>query len=54
MTQADAKKNSERAAYMKKHKITRKTGQCPMGCGAAIPNGGSALLNHFNVCGKRR
>lgn len=50
MTQADSKKNSERAAFMKKHGIKRTTGQCPMGCGASIKIGGSALLNHLTIC----
>jgi hypothetical protein len=53
--QSDKKKNSEMAARMKLLGIRRTTGQCPMGCGASIPNGGNALLAHMGRCkGKRR
>ena len=38
------------AAYMKAKGITRKTGSCPMGCSATIPNGGPALLAHLIKC----
>jgi hypothetical protein len=51
----NAKKSIEFAAYMKKMGIKRTTGQCPWGCGAALRNGGEALLNHLTRCtGKRR
>jgi hypothetical protein len=43
-------KSSAQAAYMKERGIMRKTGQCPWGCGAAIPNGGQPLLNHLMRC----
>lgn len=49
------KKQMERAKFMKDHGIKRTTGKCPMGCGATIPNGGTALLSHLSRCvGKRR
>lgn len=38
------------AEYMKRKGITRTTGQCPWGCGAAIKNGGQALMIHLNTC----
>jgi hypothetical protein len=48
-------KSQELAAYLKAHHIERTTGQCPWGCGHAVPNGGQALLAHLNVCrGKTR
>lgn len=43
-------KSSAQAAFMKAHGIMRKTSQCPWGCGAAIRNGGEALLIHLNGC----
>ncbi len=43
------------AAWMKDRGITRTTGQCPMGCGRSITNGGPALLVHLGRCtGKSR
>ena len=43
------------AAWMKDKGIRRTTGQCPMGCGAKIANGGQTLINHLRNCtGKRR
>ncbi len=48
-------KVKQHAAWMKDAGITRKTGQCPWGCGASLANGGQALLNHLTRCtGKRR
>lgn len=50
-------KSAAQAAYMKERGIRRTTSQCIWGCGARIPNGGTALLNHLNQCqggGKRR
>ncbi len=43
-------KSSAYAAYMKEHGITRTTGQCPWGCGAAVRNGGEALMSHLTRC----
>jgi hypothetical protein len=43
-------KSSAMAAHMKALGITRTTSQCPWGCGAAVRNGGEALLNHLNAC----
>ena len=43
-------KSAAMAAYMKAKGITRTTGQCPWGCGAALRNGGPALLGHLTSC----
>jgi NAD-dependent dihydropyrimidine dehydrogenase PreA subunit len=43
-------KDKERAAYLKAIGAKRSTGRCPMGCGAAITNGGQHLLIHLNTC----
>lgn len=55
-SKAQAKASSEWAsAAKKKGSPIRKTGACPMGCGASITNGGTALVYHLGVCkGKRR
>ena len=42
------------AAWMKEKGIKRTSGQCPMGCGAMIPNGGQALIFHLSKCKGRR
>lgn len=47
-------KAQAQAEYMKRHNITRKTGACPMGCGAQIANGGLSLINHLRACTGRR
>lgn len=41
------------ASDLKKKKVERTTGKCPMGCGRPIPNGGQALVLHLGVCGGR-
>lgn len=49
------KKMMERASQMKKQGIKRRSGSCPMGCGASIANGGASLMAHLNTCqGKMR
>lgn len=48
-------KDQELAAWLKAHQVERTTGQCPMGCGRPIPNGGPMLLLHLGQCpGARR
>lgn len=51
-SKAQAKASSENAKRMKDAGIRRKTGSCPMGCGAQIPIGGAALLAHLGACGR--
>jgi hypothetical protein len=43
-------KSKALAGWLKDHHVERTSGQCPWGCGRAIPNGGQALLAHLNVC----
>lgn len=54
MSKKGDKGRKEHAAMMKKLGIKRTTGTCPMGCGAKITNGGSALLAHLGRCQGRR
>ncbi len=55
MSVLSRQKDKARAAYLKEIGAKRDTGRCPMGCGAAITNGGPALLIHLNTChGPRR
>jgi hypothetical protein len=54
-SKAQAKASSENAKRMKDLGIRRRTGSCPMSCGAQVPIGGTALLAHLGRCvGKRR
>lgn len=43
-------KDKSMAADLKKRGVERTTGTCPMGCGRAVPNGGSALVVHLGQC----
>lgn len=43
-------KDKAMAAFLKDKGITRVTGQCPMGCGTPLHNGGKVLGVHLNVC----
>jgi len=43
-------RSQQLAAYLKEHGVERTTGQCPMGCGRPIPNGGERLIFHLGVC----
>lgn len=51
---SQAKKNGEMAARMKKLGIRRTSGNCPMGCGRQITNGGPALIAHLGRCSGKR
>lgn len=54
-SKAQAKASSENARRMKEMGIRRKTGSCPMSCGAQIALGVSSLMNHLGRCtGKKR
>lgn len=55
MSVQSRQKDKERAAYLKLIGAKRSTGRCPWGCGAALTNGGAALVAHLNICrGPRR
>lgn len=58
MGAAEQRQKSQKTAEdMKRRGVTRTSGACPWGCGAMIPNGGPALMNHLNRCeggGKKR
>lgn len=54
MSKDTRRKNQERAARLKEAGIERTTGQCPMGCGRSIKNGGNPLLNHLMTCKGRK
>lgn len=51
-SKAQAKSSSENAKRMKDLGIRRKTGSCPMSCGAQVPLGAQALLAHLGRCGR--
>lgn len=50
MSGRTSQKSQELAAYLKAHLVERTTGQCPMGCGRPIPNGGEVLIHHLGRC----
>jgi hypothetical protein len=50
----DRSRAQARAAWLKDHSPNRKTGQCPLGCGRAIVNGGQPLLDHLSRCNGSR
>lgn len=50
--QENSSKAGKHAEYLKAKGVTRKTGQCPWGCGAtySITGNGQSLLNHLQKC----
>lgn len=45
-----SQKTQELAKFLKDHQVERTSGQCPMGCGRPISNGGDALIFHLGKC----
>lgn len=50
MSSARSAKDKAMASHLRELGVTRSSGQCPMGCGKAIVNGGTHLTIHLPKC----
>lgn len=50
MPSKKSSKDKSMASDLKKHKVERRTGKCPWGCGYPVPIGGGPLIAHLGQC----